>query len=278
MKYQLFIIFLLGNYGIFFAQTPLFQDDSPLELTLTADLNAFTQDRSLKAEYYPAELSYTHNGESVNIPMKIKVRGRFRRDSLVCNFPPVRFNFKKGELPSPFEKQDKLKVVTHCQDDETILKEYYIYKAYNLFTPESFLVRLAKITYVDKAGILPSETHFAFLIESEEHMAKRNKAKPVDEKKRVYKEDVNRLKLGRVYMFNYMISNYDFEVAVRQNMKIMARKTGLPIVVPYDFDWAGIVGAQYTLEGNERKHPYFLRRKFKRFCMSEEEWTGIIDS
>ncbi|MCI4669958.1 MAG: hypothetical protein MRZ79_17610, partial [Bacteroidia bacterium] len=31
-------------------------------------------------------------------------------------------------------------------------------------------------------------------------------------------------------------------------------------------------------EGNERKHPYFLRRKFKRFCMSEEEWTGIIDS
>lgn len=267
----------MGLFGFCLGQTPLFQSEEPLELTLTADLNAFVEDRSLKADYYPAELSYTYGGESTTVPLKIKVRGRFRRDSLICDFPPVRFNFKKGDLPSPFEKQNKLKVVTHCLDDETILREYYVYKTYNLFTPESFRVRLARITYVDRGGVMPTETHYAFLIESEEHMAKRLKAKPVSEKKVVRKNQVDPDRLARVYLFNYMISNYDFEVAVRQNLKIIKQETGLPFVVPYDFDWAGIVNAAYTLQGNERKHVYFLRRKFKKFCLEAEAWQAVIE-
>lgn len=278
MNFFIPLTLFIGLLGICFGQTPLFQSEEPLELTLTADLNAFVEDRSLKAGYYPAELSYTYEGEEVKVPLKIKVRGRFRRDSLICNFPPVQFNFKKGGLPSPFEKQNKIKVVTHCQNDETILKEYYVYKTYKLFTPESFLVRLAKITYVDESGVMPTETHYAFLIESEELMAERNGAEPVPEKKVLRKNQVDREKLARVYLFNYMISNYDFEVAVRQNLKIVKKGNDLPYVVPYDFDWAGIVNAKYTLQGNERKHPYFLRRKFKQFCMETEEWEELIES
>ena len=91
--------------------------------------------------------------------------------------------FDKEEIPkgSIFKGQKKMKVVTHCQLESEILKEYYVYKMYNMFTELSFNVRLLKITYVDSKGSRPEETKYAFFIESTKHMAERNGGKELNE-------------------------------------------------------------------------------------------------
>ncbi|MEO0899845.1 MAG: hypothetical protein AAFY71_25760 [Bacteroidota bacterium] len=277
MKRIAFFCLLVLLSSAILAQSPLFESDEILEFTLTANFDKFVADRSLKAEYYPAHITISNQGKDETVKLKIKVRGRFRREENTCDFPPIRLNFKKGELPHPFEGQNKLKLVTHCKDEETILKEYYVYKTFNLFTEKSFLTRLAKITYVDKNGNRPTETRYAFIIESEDDMAKRNKATSLPEDITIRKEEVNQRMLARVHLFNYMIANFDFNVTVRQNMKVITNGKGKPIAIPYDFDWAGIVAAPYTLEKGDKKHPYFARRKFKKLCLPEDEWTLLIN-
>jgi len=277
MKKLIILLFLSFHFFEIYGQTPLFQSEEPLQLTLKADLSAFEADRSMKADYHKAKLLYSIEGKEIEVPMKMKVRGRFRRDQTICNFPPVKVNFKKGGLPHPFEDQDKLKLVTHCQGDETILREYYVYKIYNLITPTSFRVRLARITYVDEAENLPAETHWAFFIESEEHLADRNAALPIDEDLILRKPDVNRQMLATVHLFNYMIANSDFDITVRQNVKIIGNGRKKPIVVPYDFDWAGIVAAPYTIRNDDKKHPYYERRRFKNLCLSDQEWEELLN-
>lgn len=275
---RFFCLFFLLNFSFASAQS-LFDDEVIIELTLEADLSAFLNDRGGKPSYHNALLSVgSEAGKSEPMEIEIRARGRFRRDKFVCVFPPVRFKFsKKKTYPEPFANQGKIKVVTHCQEEEEILKEYYLYKAYNLLTPKSFRVRLAKILYVDTSGKEPTVEKFAFLIESEEEMAMRNGESPIDEEVTIKPEDVDQEQLVITHLFNYMIANKDFEVEARQNLKIITNGSDKPIVVPYDFDWAGIVEASYTIGRNDKGSVYFTRRIFKPLCRSEVEFQTAIE-
>ena len=90
--------------------------------------------------------------------LKVRLRGNFRKMLINCNFPPIRLNFSKEEgAGTLFDGQDKLKLVTHCQDREAayeqyVLLEYLIYKMYNQLTDLSFRVRLVEMTYEDTSG------------------------------------------------------------------------------------------------------------------------------
>ena len=155
----------------------------------------------------------TMAGKTLQSDAEIRVRGRFRRDKFVCNFPPVHVKFPKKSTPAPlFEGQRKIKLVTHCQSDQYILKEYYLYKVYNMLTDQSFKVRLAKIEWVDTSGKFDEGIRFAFFIESEDHMAERNDSEPLPEDIIVNADEVDRNGLTRVHVFQYMIANKDFQV------------------------------------------------------------------
>jgi len=251
----------------------LFESDEVLEMTLTADFVAFLGDRGMKAKSQKATLTYTDlAGNSATAELKIKVRGHYRRDPMICYFPPLRLNFDKDDdLPAPFTGQDKLKVVTHCQEEEFIFREYYIYKAFNMLTDQSFKVRLAKITYVDVNDARPEETSYAFIIESEEELAARFGGEPVDDGLTLGANDVERTQLSRVHMFNYMIANRDFDIQVRQNVKVVQPSDGLPLVIPYDFDWSGMVNASYTKLNTQPGPVYLDRRRFKKLCRERTE-------
>jgi hypothetical protein len=277
--YRFLILTLFGLISYpNFAQGQLFESEEILQLALTSDFQHFINDRSMDADYQKATLSYDFQENREEIEVKIKVRGRFRRDSMVCDFPPIRLKFSKNDdFPQPFTDQRKIKMVTHCQEEESILREYYIYKMYRLFTEKSFRVRLCEVTYIDENGALPEETHFAFLIESEKELTERLDEKSLDEDIVIRKEEVNQHSLARLYLFHYMIANTDFGVLVRQNVKIITNGKSRPIVVPYDFDWAGLVAASYTLESRAKSHdPYLDRKKFKKLCVEEEDWKEII--
>jgi hypothetical protein len=139
---------------------PLFQSDEPLYLTLSMDIKTVFLNREGE-ESHPAEISYTDpEGNKTTIPIKINVRGHFRKESNNCDFPPLRLNFSDSTVVNTiFDGQDKIKLVTHCQSrldlyEQNVLKEYLAYKLYNLFTEESYLVRLVHMTYADVKGRL----------------------------------------------------------------------------------------------------------------------------
>ena len=256
----------------------LFEDETPLILTLEADIEALQADRGGTPSYHPATLRYNDGEQEISLGIRIRARGRFRRDPYVCTFPPLHYKFPKDTLlPAPFETQKKIKVVTHCREDEFIYREYYLYKVFNMLTEQSFRVRLARITYVDTKGKVPDETRPAFFIEAEKAMAKRNGAKPVDEDITLRPGEVDSTALTLMHVFNYMIANRDFGVAVRQNLKIITNGSGLPVTVPYDFDWAGIVDASYTHTPGMKKSVYYSRRRFKPLCRDELEFQATFD-
>lgn len=261
------------------AQKPLFQSEEVLQLSLTADWGAVQVDRGSNPKYHAATITFTSSsGEESTAELKVKARGNFRKDPFLCGFPPLRVNFDKDDdLPEPFTGQNKLKMVTHCADDEYILREYHIYRMYQIFSDYSFLVRLAKIDYVDSKGELPTSTHYAFFIEDEDDMASRLGAVAIDEDILVEAEDVTEEDLLRVHMFQYMIANLDFVVSDRQNVKIITNPEmgGRPLVVPYDFDWSGLVDASYTFQTD--RSAYEARQKYKKLCQPAAAYEEMVE-
>ncbi|MEL6676656.1 MAG: hypothetical protein AAFR61_30885 [Bacteroidota bacterium] len=270
-------------FGIFpgMAQPTLFDHDEVLEIRLEGDFSAF-QANLLKEwgdpPYYPAKFTYqTSAGESYTVNLKFQARGRNRRDPNTCNFPPIRINFPgDGEVPTPFNGQNKLKVVTHCQEEEAIIREYLVYKMYNLISPEeSYRVRMARITYVDTGKGNVESTHLGFFIESAKEMTRRLASNSISKSIDVNKEDVDRANLTKVALFQYMVANNDYDVLTRQNLRIITNPEfgGMPLAVPYDFDGAWLVDASYSLAKTMgKKANYLSERKMKRICRELSEW------
>ena len=254
--------------------------DEVLELIVKSDFVALLADRSGDADELLAVIDYpSTDGQMVEVPLKIEVRGRFRRDPMVCDFPPIRLDFDKDmDLPPPFQGQNKLKVVTHCQDEALIFREYYLYRVFRMLTDTSFRVRLCRIRYEDINGARETEEKYAFIIESVDQLAERLGGEEVDDDVKLSNDDVARDHLTLVHMFNYMAANRDFGVRVRQNVKVISQPDGDPLVVPYDFDWSGMVNAEYTKSRTQEGKPVYKSRvRFKRLCRSEEEYQAVIE-
>ena len=231
----------------------LFLGETPLIFTLTARMQRLVHDRtkpktdSLSVKH-PASLTYFDpaKAEASSLPVFLVVRGNFRRNANNCEFPPLYLDFqKKTTKGTPFAKQDKLKLVTHCQTDDYVVREYLIYKLYNQLTDLSFRVRLARISYVDSLGKRPSETRWGFMIEDETDMSRRNGLTEV--KEGVESAAADSLSMARLAVFEFMIGNIDWSSAYRHNIRL-ATGGGYtkPAVIPYDFDHAALVDAPYA--------------------------------
>jgi hypothetical protein len=258
---------------------PLFEEDEVLNLSLQADMKALFKDIEDERSYHPAMLSYKNEeGDSVQLTVKLKTRGHFRRDRSHCNCPPIRLNVKKKQvIGTVFEGQDKIKLVTHCQNkrdsyEEHVIHEYFIYRAYNLFTPYSFRVRLLRLTYLDSSGSFDPMTKYAFLIEDEDHVAERNQGKVLKDAV-IHPDKGHRFLTNQLCVFQYLIGNTDFSIGYQHNVRLL--ETGPfqpPIPVPYDFDWSGLVQAPYARPNPKLELGSVTQRLFRGFCRSEEEF------
>jgi hypothetical protein len=81
----------------------------------------------------------------------MKTRGHFRKLKENCKYPPLLINFPKDvdRLSSVFSGQKKLKLVMPCTGDDYIIREWLVYKIYNLITPKSFRARLVRVDLDD---------------------------------------------------------------------------------------------------------------------------------
>lgn len=237
------------------APPPLFQTDAPLALTLQApwpELLKNIQD----TRRHPAVLTYTDaQGQARRIEATVETRGITRRR--VCRFPPLRVRFAKAAVAgTEFAGQGSLKMVTHC-NREPVFKPYYVqewlaYRIYNLVTGSSFRARALDVTYVDGKGGKPDGPRFAFLIEDVDDMARRNGLEP-DPKARFRPGDYDSMALSRFMLFQYLIGNTDWDVMVGpradeccHNVRVVGAGDKPRIAVPYDFDSAGMVNANYA--------------------------------
>jgi len=227
----------------------IFVDDKPINVTLLTDLRQLIN-KKLDGKYQNALFSCKlPDSSEVSEQILLRTRGHFRLNN--CNMPSLRLNFRSPSSPKlSFLKE--LKLVNTCdnrQDYEQILiREYLVYKIFNLLTDMSFRVRLLRINYQDMQGRKKPFLQYAILLENIDAMAARNNCKELDVKN-VHPEYVDRNQMTMVAVFQYMIGNTDWSVSGNHNIKlILPRKDSLniPFAVPYDFDFGGLVNADYA--------------------------------
>lgn len=229
-------------------QQGLFASDAVVEFTLTAPWPKILKDRGKETSTHLGQLRYAEGQETRLLPVKLTVRGNFRKSRANCTFPPLYVDVPKKQVRKTlFAKQNKMKLVTHCTNEEYVVREYLVYKMYNLLTEASFRARLARVTYLDSAGRRDPETRWGVLLEDEDDLMKRN-GSMATKLKQVPVARVDSASMATVAVFQYLIGNTDWSVPFRHNIRLMNRPDQIyPIAIPYDFDHAGIVDANYAV-------------------------------
>lgn len=241
-----------------------------VNVTLELDLAKFQNDRR-DEEYHVAGLWFEDaEGREQAWRLKVKLRGKFRR--MNCVMPPLKLNFKKGELAvAGLSQFDDMKLVTHCTDDpqeakRLLAKEYLAYKMYNKVSPYSYRVQMLRITYKD-INTGEKLRRYGFLIEDLAQLRSRIQANKVDrEDYRLEQLAGSQLQLAS--LFNYMIGNADWDIQGARNIKVVKRGTQL-LAIPYDFDFAGMVEAPYAIPNPN----YNLKHTKERVYLGMEKDT-----
>lgn len=247
----------------------LFATQEPLNIKLQLDWVSLQNDRGKDPSYHHAFIILE---DGMEIPVRLKARGNNRKKKDVCEIPPLKIEFGSQAIDqSLFRGQEELKLVTFCQEEESVLTEYLIYKMYQILEPRSLNVRLAKIDYVDRSGKRISRS-FAFFLEDIDHLADRINGD--EENDRIDPNEMDRQALTLLYVFQYMIGNIDWDIKMMKNIKLIDFKDRPTLPVPYDFDYSLMVDAPYfpSYEGIELN-----RRKFKKVCRDRTEFSTVFN-
>lgn len=259
----------------------LFRSDEPLPITLKADFKAVMRDRNPKSTTtFPATIVYPANdGSPASMPLKIRTRGHSRRNPATCSFAPLRLEFEKPLAKNTvFEGHGALKLGTHCRKgaEEVVLREYAIYRMYNLLTPKSFRARIAKVTYMDSVtGKLVAEEDGLF-IEDDDDVAKRMEGRIVSLDAAVFAR-MDQETLTLMMLFEYMIGNTDFSVIAQHNIVLVQTPDIRRFTVPYDWDYSGIVESGYAAVGRGLPISSVYDRLYRGPCRTVAEWQPYVD-
>ena len=273
-----------GHFSASIKESPpdkgLFDSDDILFITLKGNLRELLNDRSDNPKNYPLALSYRKEDSSeVSMPIELKTRGHFRRLKENCNYPPLLIQFlpESPHLNSIFREQKKMKLVMPCKGDDLVIKEWLVYKIYNLVSPMGFRARLVKVKLDDERNKKTVPPFYGILLEEEKQMATRNQL--VSFERKLKPEQTQRESFLTMAVFEFMIGNTDWSIQYQQNVKFLGIDSmAVPITVPYDFDHAGIVNAPYAHPAEELQMQSVRERRYRGYCIQDiKEFTGIID-
>ena len=254
----MFLIPLVGNAGAATDVDPLFASDDLLRITITAPMTTIMKERPIET-YVPGTFRYVaEDGETMEFQVGLRTRGRFRRRVETCDFAPLRLNFKRSEVKGTlFHKQDKLKLVTHCEDkspryQQSVVSEYLAYRVFNLLTDISFRTRLLEVTYVDTDRDNRETVSYAIFIEHQDRMAKRIDTPTVTTRMITVPMLIPEY-AGLTALFQYFVGNTDFsQIATApgedccHNHELYGHEGEPMYSVPYDFDMTGFVNAPHA--------------------------------
>lgn len=281
MSVAWFLLFSSAEAQEIGAPDTLFQSDEILDVRIVAPVSKLVSERPIDEEL-PGTFQYTNStGETVEFDIKLRARGKFRRDKENCRFPPLRLNFAKSQTKGTlFHKQKKVKLVTHCQNSakyaQVLLREYIAYRFLNVMTDASFRVRLLRITYVENERSKADDVRYGFIIEHKDRLAKRM-GKTILEIPGTSPRSLNPEYANTISLYHYLIGNTDFS-SVRGpkgelccHNHVLFGNEGEPVwSVPYDFDQAGLVGAPHAEPNPQLKIRTVKQRLYRGRCIHND--------
>ena len=195
------------------------------------------------------------------IPLSLSLRGKFRR--MKCTMPPLLLNFKKSTLRElELSSDDEFKLVTHCLEGEegfqNLQEELLAYQIYQRLTPYSYRTIWVHVTYCNSEAPDECISSAGILLEPDKVLA----ARLAVEEKKMYNipgDSIHFKSYAQCSAFNFLIGNRDWSIASSRNAKLFYNSdSSLYYVVPYDFDYANIVGASYRRETlpQTMSHPF----------------------
>ncbi|MEE8043227.1 MAG: hypothetical protein V3T15_10575 [Pseudomonadales bacterium] len=265
----------------------LFDSHDPLALVLEAPWRRIMRKRT-DDPAHEGELRYEGPDASHALSVDVGLRGHSRLE--FCRFPPISLNFKRKQATGTvFDGQNKLKLVTQCASGsryrDHLRLEYIVYRALNLLTPQSFRVRWVEIRYIDSEGKRRDKAEPGFFIEDEARMAKRLGLERISAK-RLDPRHVDEHYLGLIALFQFMIGNTDWSIVTGlrgedccHNGKLLG-SSGVEsdlIVVPYDFDQAGLIDVDYAIPYEKLGITDVKQRLYRGFCRTSARLDEIID-
>ncbi len=259
----------------------LFNDSDEWKVTLTGPWRRI-QNKSSKDARYPAQLTYPGvDGRDITVDIEVAPRALTRRR--ICDFPPLKVYFDKQEMKGTELRGNKsLKLVTYCDTnkkyEQYYIKEFLVYRIYNLITEYSFRAKPLIVDYKDSTRDSKPVTRFSFLIEDADEVADRNDLKKLTVG-RVRRTELDPVETSNYALFQYMIGNLDWSATggpdkdkCCHNSKVIGKGVNeVPkFVIPYDFDSTGLVNAHYAAPPDKLNIRNVRQRLYRGFCAQND--------
>ena len=265
----------------------LFASSDTLELTLSLPLRRLVARRSSRPEV-DGTLSYvTADGQTVELEVEVTTRGKSRLE--YCQFPPLSLNLKRSQVPGTlFAEQNKLKLVTQCRGGDRYAQylalEQLLYRVYQQVSEYAFLSRPVRMRYVDSERDDVEEAP-AFFIEHKDGVGARVGMIPIDVPA-LHVADIRPDTLAVLGLFQFMIGNTDWSAVAPSgdeddcchNGAVLAPSNGSGafVVVPYDFDQAGLIATPYATPAEQVPIRSVRQRYYWGFCAANDELDAAI--
>ncbi len=217
------------------------QEDGLEEITLQLNMEELEANRRADSSMQGQLVAAGHVFD-----ITFEVGGRFRRIS--CEMPPLRLHLnKKGLKGAGFGKFNDFKLVTHCNSglagEDALLREALAYELYRQLSPQAYRSQLVRVNYVNTADG-SSTSAYGLLIEDTDELKARTKLKSVKDAFNLPLESIDNAEM--ITLFQYMLGNADFSLIMQRNVKFLHDKGGRITIVPYDFDYSGLVRPSYA--------------------------------
>lgn len=259
----------------------LFETTAPLALSVHMNTKALCRDpRRATCADLPATLAYRDDeGAERQVEVSLRSRGRFRDETGDCSLPALFVFFGNDTAGTLFDGQTMLPLTTHCKTgahyEQYVLKEYLAYRIYNALTDKSLRVRLARVTYHDTSGRAAPLERFAFFVEHFDSLAAYHDAAVWKPKQfDVRHADAN--EMATLDVFQYLIGNTDWSAAFHHNIVLIRDGMGLVTAVPYDFDFSGLVDAEYATPAPQLPIRSVTQRLFRGVCRPDTNWPRVF--
>ena len=241
--------------------------------------------------YIDSQIEYqVKDGNWEKLPVELRKRENNRLKN--CFFPPLKVKVKKSDVKkTPFEGHKNFKIVLPCllekDNNDNVVKEYLVYKLFEVVSPYHFKARLLNIEFEDiRGGNNRSYELKGILTEDDKHVAKRFDGKVYERSMHPLNQEP--LSSIRNAFFQFMIGNTDFSTAYQHNIKVIyINKEMIPI--PFDFDMSGFINTSYAAASihvnsvTERKYRGFVRDKKlfeqvrQEFIDNKEKLLAVLD-
>jgi len=261
----------------------LFEENNIIEISLRFDLSTYFRTKP-RDEYLKANITFhIGNTDSINKDIRLRTRGMFRNQ--YCLFPPIELNFKKADFGySDLNRISKLKLVPQCSSSKDnadyVLREYLTYKMFNVLTDTSFRVRLLIVNYIDTKKNRKPVRQYGFFIEPVEMLINRTNCIQIKSTALNQKSIIPKI-MDRLAIFNFMIGNYDWAVPKLHNILVIKPLVFDPdarlIAIPHDFDWTGLVNAEYAIPAEIVGTENVRERLFLGVCRDKETYQKDLD-